>query len=288
MTIPIAFNQRMTPRNDFFDDVAQAHELAYDGLGLDEMKLPDGIDERAVTAMGEAGLAATFCTPSVWPIVEGPLDQAGQPKDVAGRVDAICKSIERFKKFSPLGVVVGGGRSGDPAKPAGTPDEIAAPLKEIAKVASDNGMDVALEVMPLRKGSGIPDLTTAVALLDELAMPNVGLLIDVQHVWDMQARDEMLARYATRVLYFQLNDVRSPERTWADRLLPGDGLGHAGQIAAALGRGGYADWCELEIFSDDGTFGTELDDSLWTMPHVDLLRLGKTRMLETLETVGEE
>jgi sugar phosphate isomerase/epimerase len=282
VTTSFALNQRMTPHNDFFDDVSQARALGYDGIGLDELKLLDGIDARAVEAMQEAELTATYVTPSIWPIIAGPLDQPGQPKDVAERVDSICVSIERFAPFSPLGVVVGGGRSGDPAHPAGSPEEIAGPLAQIAKVAADHGMKVALEVMPLRRGSAICDLTTAGALLDELSLPNIGLLIDVQHVWDLDDRDANLVRHASRVLYAQLNDVREPQRTWADRLLPGDGLGHAAAVATALQTGGYGSWWELEVFSDDGTFGVDLDDSLWRMPHVDLLRRGKERMIDVL------
>ncbi|MEV8517193.1 sugar phosphate isomerase/epimerase family protein [Dactylosporangium sp. NPDC051484] len=284
----LALNQRMTPHNDFFADVSQAQALGYDGIGLDEIKMPEGIDARALEAMEAAGLVSTFVTPSIWPIIPGPLDQPGQLTDISARVEAICASVERLAKFSPLGVVVGGGRSGDPTNPAGTPDEIAEPLARIAKTAAAYGMDVALEVMPLRRGSAIPDVPTAVALLDELGLSNIGLLIDVQHVWDEADRDPVLTKNASRVLYAQLNDVRSPQRTWADRLLPGDGLSQAPAIANALQAGGYQGWWELEVFSDDGTFGVELEDSLWRMPHLELLRLGKERMLRTLGSLSGE
>jgi len=278
-----AFNQRMTPHNDFFQDVEQALALGYAGVGLDEVKLPAGLDAAAAELMEASGLAATYVTPDVWPITPSPLDLPEHPKEVGARVEAICASIVRLSRFSPLGVIVGGGRTGDGDHPAGFPEEIAEPLAQIAAVAASHGMSVALEVMPARRGSAIPDVPTAVALLDEIAAANLGLLIDVAHVWDADDRDAMLTEHASRVLYAQLNDVRETERTWADRLLPGDGLGQATAIASALRAGGYDGWWELEVFSDDGSFGTELVDSLWRLPHADLLRRGLSRMAAVLD-----
>ncbi|MDV6271011.1 sugar phosphate isomerase/epimerase family protein [Rhodococcus globerulus] len=278
----LAVNQRMTPHNDFATDLRHIRESGYTGVGLDELKLTPGDDARAVELLAESGLRGTYATPEVWPIVSGPLDRPDHPSEVGARVDAICTSIERLSAFSPQGIVVGGGRSGNPNHPTGSAEDIAAPLAQIADVAASHGLGIALEIMPLRKGSALFDLGEAVALVEHLGRPNIGFIIDVAHVWDLPDRDNALERYADHVVYTQLNDVRSPERTWADRLLPGDGRGLAAPIAAALLHGGYQSWFELEVFSDDGTFGVELEDSLWKMPHADLLRRGRTRIDEAL------
>jgi sugar phosphate isomerase/epimerase len=261
-----------------FQDIDQIHAAGFAGVGLDELKLPPGSDALAHEVMQAAGLTATYVTPAVWPIVSGPLDQPGQPIETPARVDAICASIERFSSFRPLGVIVGAGRSGDPDHPAGSVEEIGRPLDQIARVTASYGLNVALEVLPRRKGSALSDIAEAVALLDGLGHPHVGLLIDVAHVWDAPGRDHVLQEYAARVHYVQLNDVRPAERTWADRLLPGDGLAQAPGVIAALLRGGYRGWYELEVFSDDGTFGVELEDSLWKRPHIDLLHRGREQM----------
>ncbi|MGC0366564.1 sugar phosphate isomerase/epimerase [Rhodococcus sp. 27YEA15] len=278
----LAVNQRTTPHNDFATDLHQIRQSGYTGVGLDELKLTPGNDSHAVELLRGSGLSCTYATPAVWPIVAGPLDRPDHPADVGARVDAICSSIERLSAFSPQGIVVGGGRSGDPDHPTGSAEEIAAPLAQIADVAAFHGLGVALEIMPLRKGSALFDLEEAVALIEHLGRPNIGFIVDVAHLWDLPDRDNVLERYARHVVYAQLNDVRSPERTWADRLLPGDGRGLAVSIATALLRGGYRSWFELEVFSDDGTFGTELQDSLWKIPHSELLIRGRSRIEEVL------
>ena len=64
----------------------------------------------------------------------------------------------------------------------------------------------------------------------------------------------------------QVCDVRDPERSSFDRELPGRGRATAPGIMASLLTAGYRGWWELEIFSDDGTFGTALPGSYWAMP----------------------
>ena len=284
VTTPLlAFNQRMTPHNDFFADVEHARAAGFAGIGLDEIKMPAGIDSRAVEALEAAGVVATYATPDTWPIVPGPLDRPGQPTDMAERADRICESIARFSRFGALGVVVAGGRSGDASNPTGSPEEVADPLAQIARFAASQGMAVALEVLPLRKGSAIPECRgigrpdrrdrAAEHRTTDRRSPRLG----------RADRDTSLTVHASRVLYAQLSDIRETERTWADRLLPGDGLAHAPAIAAALRAGGYDTWWELEVFSDDGTFEVELPDSLWRIPHIELLTRGRERMIAVLD-----
>jgi sugar phosphate isomerase/epimerase len=64
----------------------------------------------------------------------------------------------------------------------------------------------------------------------------------------------------------QVCDIRDPERSRFDRELPGRGRGVAPEIMATLLRAGYQGWWELVIFSDDGIYGTTLQDSYWAMP----------------------
>jgi len=44
---------------------------------------------------------------------------------------------------------------------------------------------------------------------------------------------------------------------------------------ASLIEAGYDGWWELEVFSDDGTFGNDFPDSLWKFPHQELLARAK-------------
>ncbi len=46
-------------------------------------------------------------------------------------------------------------------------------------------------------------------------------------------------------------------------------------ILAALDEAGWQGLYDLEIFSDNGTFGTTLPDSLWNVPAAELARRGR-------------
>ena len=64
-------------------------------------------------------------------------------------------------------------------------------------------------------------------------------------------------------------------RGWCDRVLPGDGVADLPQILGALDRAGWDGYYDLEIFSDNGTFGNAWPDSLWDVPTEELARRGK-------------
>jgi sugar phosphate isomerase/epimerase len=285
-----AVNQRTTPHNDMAQDVAQCVAVGATGLGLDEAKIGD--ESRDLDLIRSAGLTVTYVTPRVWPILASPLDDPTASQETQARTDSICASIERLSAFEPIGIVVGGGRSGDPEHPAGPAEEIAPALAQIADTAAEFGLRVGFELLGKSRGAPFHTLSDVLALLDEVGCPNVGVIIDVIHCWPEPDIHADLQRHADRVEYVQVNDARDPERTWCDRLLPGDGRGVAGGIIAALLAGGYRGWWELEVFSDDGTFGTALPDSLWHRPHEQLLRDGKIaferlyREAALLTTVG--
>ena len=65
--------------------------------------------------------------------------------------------------------------------------------------------------------------------------------------------------------------MREPTRGWCDRALPGEGRADLPGILAALVESGYRGWYDLEIFSDDGRYGTAYPDSLWGPPHEEML-----------------
>jgi sugar phosphate isomerase/epimerase len=58
-------------------------------------------------------------------------------------------------------------------------------------------------------------------------------------------------------------------------VLPGDGVANLPQILGALERAGWNGFYDLEIFSDNGTFGNAWPDSLWDVPTGALARRGK-------------
>ena len=100
-------------------------------------------------------------------------------------------------------------------------------------------------------------------------------MFSVYHSWDEPGLHDQLRRYASRINSVQVCDIRQPERSPFDRELPGRGRSVAPAIIATLLGAGYDGWWELEIFSDDGTYGTALPDSYWAMPPRDFLTRAK-------------
>jgi sugar phosphate isomerase/epimerase len=62
-----------------------------------------------------------------------------------------------------------------------------------------------------------------------------------------------------------------PTRGFADRALPGDGAAGVPAILRALDAAGWDGLYDIEIFSDDGTFGDSYPDSFWAAPSEETL-----------------
>jgi sugar phosphate isomerase/epimerase len=153
-------------------------------------------------------------------------------------------------------------------------------LQRVAQAAADVGATIAIEPMHSSIAdlySFITDLPGAIALLDDIGAPNTGVLVDVWHLWDTTGLLEDIRRYVDRIVGVHVNDWREPTRSWGDRVLPGDGVADVRGILGALDGAGYRGWYELEIFSDDGMFGNDFEDSLWKLDPVELLREGRRR-----------
>jgi sugar phosphate isomerase/epimerase len=77
-----------------------------------------------------------------------------------------------------------------------------------------------------------------------------------------------------------VSDWREPTRGWADRALPGDGGAGVPAILGALERAGWDGFYDLEIFSDNGTFGAAYPDSLWDVEPDELVRRGRESFIQ--------
>ncbi len=94
-----------------------------------------------------------------------------------------------------------------------------------------------------------------------------------------------VAEHIDRIAGVHVSDVRRPERSWCDRVLPGDGVADLPALIAALEAAGWDGLYDLEIFSDNGSFGTHHPDSLWDVPAAELARRGRAATAAAWETV---
>jgi sugar phosphate isomerase/epimerase len=86
---------------------------------------------------------------------------------------------------------------------------------------------------------------------------------------------EEIERYTKVFVGVHVADWGEGTRGWCDRILPGDGVSDLPQILGALDRAGWDGYYDLEIFSDNGTFGNAWPDSLWDVSTEELVRRGK-------------
>lgn len=276
---PLSVGQYTTPGLSFADDLRVYRAGGARGIGIDtDLKL--GRSEVApadeLARLRESGLKATFLfppVPSVLPLTEMP---SGDERDPDKRVDAMCRAMAGLAPFEPVSFVCVTGPNGDYGLDRAREIAVAG-LRKVAQAAGDVGAKLAIEPMHssiAAEYSWINTIPDAVAMLDEIGEPNTGIMFDVWHLWDTPGVLAEIANHAERFVGVHVDDWRDPTRSWCDRALPGDGIADVAGILGALEAAGYSGWYELEIFSDDGRFGHDFEDSLWKLEPVELIRTG--------------
>jgi sugar phosphate isomerase/epimerase len=269
-------NAYSTPHNSVYDDIEQVARTGGGGVGLFEGKFADGQDAKVRDVMAAHGLRALHCVPGSHPILGIPFGPSSRKMPMSQRVEEICASIARLSAFDPVVIAVAPGTTGDPAHPAGPVEDVVAALPVIADTAAEYGQQIGLELLAQRCGSPLNTLPDIVAVIDEVARPNVGVLFDVFHSWCEPDLHEHIRTYADRINSVQVCDVKVHERSGHDRELPGLGRATAPEIMATLIESGYDGWWEPEVFSDDGTYFDAFPDSYWSLPHEEFLARSKT------------
>jgi len=265
-----SISQVTTLTASFFEDLDAYGKAGAAGIGIWELKLPDGGDAEALEAFEASGLGSAAGVPLFPSILPLPLMEG--PSDPRERVEAICASIHRLAPFGPSGIVCLTGPAQDR-----DPDEARAivvdGLRTIASEAESAGLRVGLE--PINRVGGenwtiVSSIPEAVELLDAADHPALGLQLDTWHLWDSDTLLDDIQHNADRFVGVHVADVREPTRSWADRVLPGDGVADLPAILGALDAAGWDGFYDVEIFSDNGTFGNAWPDSLWDVPAEDI------------------
>jgi sugar phosphate isomerase/epimerase len=240
-----------------------------DGIGVWEIKLPNGSDAEALEQLEASGLGSAAAIPAVPSILPLPLMEG--PEEPQQRIEAICASLHRLAPFKPSGVVCLTG-------PGDERNTVVEGLRTIGDEAARAGVRVGLE--PVNRVGGenwtiISSLSEAVELLEDVDRPALGIQFDSWHVWNTPEVVEDIERYTDLFVGVHIADWSGGTRGWCDRVLPGDGVAGLPQILGALDRAGWDGYYDLEIFSDNGTFGDAWPDSLWDVPADELVRRGK-------------
>ena len=270
-----SISQVSTLQAGFAEDVEAYAGAGADGIGIWEMKLPQGDDAESLALVRDSGLEVTNCVPAIPSIL--PLPLMDGPVDPRERIEAVCASIRRLAAFEPQSIVCLTGPQGELE-----PDEahriVVDGLRRIGREARAAGVRVGLE--PIQR-IGAEDWTIpttigdAIELLDEVDDGNFGITFDVWNLWNGATLLDDIREHAGRFTCVHVSDWREPTRGWCDRVLPGDGVADLPGILAALAEAGWRGPYDLEIFSDDGTFGNDYEGSLWRLPAQELARRGR-------------
>ncbi|MFY9579076.1 MAG: sugar phosphate isomerase/epimerase family protein [Gaiellaceae bacterium] len=270
-----SISQVTTLTSSFADDLDVYRAAGAAAVGVWELKLPEGGDGEALERFEASGLGSAAAIPLIPSILALPLMEG--PSEPQERVEAVCASLHRLAAFRPSGVVCLTGPAGD-RDPDQARDVVLEGLRTIGHEAVLAGVRVGLE--PVNRIGGenwtmISSIPEAVELIETVDCPAVGIQFDTWHLWNTETLPDDIEREVGRFVGVHVADWRHSTRSWADRVLPGDGLADLPAILGALDRAGWNGFYDLEIFSDNGAFGNAWPDSLWDVPADELARLGR-------------
>jgi sugar phosphate isomerase/epimerase len=265
-----SISQVSTLAASFADDVRAYTAAGVDGIGIWELKLGDGsLEEFRASGLGSAN--AVPAVPSVHPLPLLP-----GPDTVRERIDALLRSLEVLAPYEPAAVLCFTG--------PGDRETAVRGVREVAREAERLGLRLAVEPFQLEgieSWSILNTLGDAAEFVDEVGSDAVGIQFDVWHLWNSQDVLDEIPRSAHLIAGVHVSDWREPTRGWADRVLPGDGVADLPALLGVLEDVGWEGFYDLEIFSDNGAFGSAYPDSLWDLDADELARRGRDAFFST-------
>jgi sugar phosphate isomerase/epimerase len=260
---PFSISQVSTFAASFAEDVRAYSEAGADGIGVWQLKL----DDRSLDDFHASGLRSATAVPTV-PSVH-PLPLLPGPDTARERVDALLRSLEVLAPYAPAAILCFTG--------PGDRETAVRGVREVAREAERLGLRLAVEPFQLEgieSWSILNTLGDAAEFVDQVGSDAVGIEFDVWHLWNTPELLEEIPRHAHLIAGVHVNDWREPTRGWADRVLPGDGAADLPAILGVLDEVGWDGFYDLEIFSDNGAFGSAYPDSLWDLDAAEVARRG--------------
>ena len=272
--LPFAFgvSEFTTMPWSFDEDVARYAALGVDAIEVVEAKLDDARFADQMAAIAHAGITISAVQPAVRTFFASRMTP--EPQGVEARTACLRRSIERLARYAP-GVPfitnTGAHPRGDMAEAM---RETARMLKDLAPVAADHGVTLALEPLnptSVNVESAIWTIDQALSVIEATGHDAVGLCLDYWNIWQNADVEAAIARAGDRIFTVQASDWRDP-RSFADRIVPGEGRIPLGRLIAATRRAGFAGPYVVEMFSND------VADSLYDRDLEDVIRRSRAGM----------
>ncbi len=172
----------------------------------------------------------------------------------AGTAEEIKASIDMAAALgAPVLTIVTGGTEPGTKGVLESQKILADRVARIAEYAA--GMDVKLALEPLNPMFGgnrtvLMSVSDALRVCDWIHAPNVGIAVDVYHVWWDTGLEVACAAARGRIFGYHLCDwLENTTDMLLDRGMMGDGVADLKGIRRAVERAGYSGICEVEIFS---------------------------------------
>ena len=226
-----------------------------------------GVDEAALL-IADAGLSvSSLCRGGFFPVASES-ERRRAEDDNRRAVDeaaALGTDVLVLVCGPPLGRDLPGARA-----------EIAAGIERLAPYAAERGVRLGIEPLhPMMIGerSAIVTLGEAVDLALRFDPDQVGVVVDVYHVWWDPALDRELARATGRIVGFHVSDwlVPTPDLLQG-RGMMGDGIIDLRRIRHLVESAGYDGPIEVEVINRD----------LWRLPGDELVALTRDRFAATV------
>jgi len=262
----LSFNQATAERAALSDVIESCARHGVPGISIWRHKLAEAGVERAAKQVRDAGLwVSSVCRGGMFPALTA--------SERAERIDDNRRAIDDAATLGAEVLVLVCGAAPDrdiSAARAMVADGIAA----IAPYAAERGVRLGIE--PLHPAfaaerSCITTMREARLISEQFAAANVGVVVDVYHVWWDPERAEEIARLGDRVAGYHVNDWLVPvKNVLMNRGMMGDGVIELRRIRGEIERAGYRGPIEVEIFNEE----------IWQTPLDELVRLTKERFVE--------
>lgn len=235
----------------FDQDVERYARLGIDAIEVVEAKLDEERFAEQMQSVQDAGLTISGVQPKVRTFFGSRMTPG--PRTLDDRTAALRRSIERLGRYAP-GVPfitnTGAHPRGDMADAMAV---VGKRLGELARVAADNGVLLAIEPLnpsSVNVESAIWTIDQALEVIARADHAAVGLCLDYWNIWQNADVAGQIARAGARIFTVQASDWRTP-RSFADRIVPGAGSLPLADLIRATRATGYDRPYVIEIFSND-------------------------------------
>lgn len=262
----LSFNQATAERSSLSDVIEACARHGVPGISIWRHKLAELGAERAAKQLRDAGLwVSSLCRGGMFPALTA--------AERAKRIDDNRRAIDDAATLGAEVLVLVCGASEDRDISAAR-RMVADGIAAIAPYAAERGVRLGIEPLHPAFASERSCITTmreARLISEQFDASNVGVVVDVYHVWWDPERAEEIARLGARIAGYHVNDWLVPvKNVLMNRGMMGDGVIELRKIRGEIERAGYTGPIEVEIFNE----------SIWERPLDEVVRLTKERFVE--------